>query len=176
VTGAHRDGDDGCVLVAVISDTHMPRGSRELPGRCIELIAQSDAVIHAGDICTLQVLGMIERISSPVHAVRGNVDDASLQRLPISRRLELGGWRIGLIHDAGIASGRLERLRSLFPEADGVIFGHTHRPQHESRGGFQIFNPGSPTERRRSPRRAMGLMRVSGRALRFEHVWLSRSE
>jgi putative phosphoesterase len=165
------------VLVAVISDTHMPRGSRQLPERCIELIAQADAVIHAGDICTLQVLGMIEHIGSRVYAVRGNVDDASLhQRLPISRQLELNGWRVGLIHDAGVASDRLERLRSRFPEANAVIFGHTHRPQHEIRGDFQIFNPGSPTERRRSPRRAMGLMRVTGNALRFEHVWLSRSE
>jgi hypothetical protein len=137
-------------------------------------MGKADSIIHAGDISTLEVLQALERIGPPLHAVHGNVDGEPLrQRLPASRQLELAGWRVGVVHDAGPASGRLERLRKLFPEADAVIFGHTHLPQRERRGEFQIFNPGSPTERRRSPQRAMGLLRVTAKTIRFEHVWLS---
>jgi predicted phosphodiesterase len=77
---------------------------------------------------------------------------------------------IGLVHDAGPAKGRLARLRRRFPEADAVVFGHSHLPLHERAGSFQIFNPGSPTERRRAPRHTMGLARVEQSGIEFELV------
>ena len=62
-----------------------------------------------------------------------------------------------MLHDSGQRAGRLERLRRAFADADAVIFGHSHLPLHErAPDGFQIFNPGSPTERRRAPRHTMG--------------------
>jgi uncharacterized protein len=164
------------MLVAVIADTHLPRGTRRLPQRCVELIAQADAVIHAGDISTVDVLRELEAMGPPVHAVHGNVDDPALQRLlPASRHLQLRGHRLAVTHDGGPARGRLERLRARFPEVEAVVFGHSHIPLHERRGSFQIFNPGSPTERRRSPRRAMGLLRTGPAGISFEHVWLEPS-
>ena len=72
----------------------------------------------------------------------------------------------------GPAAGRLARLRRRFPDADAVVFGHSHIPLHEREGDFQIFNPGSPTERRRAPRHSMGLARVEGGAIEFELVTL----
>ncbi len=81
-----------------------------------------------------------------------------------------GGVRIGMVHDAGAATGRLERMRRRFPDAHAVVFGHSHIPLHEQRDGFQIFNPGSPTERRRSPRHTMGLATIDGSELRFELI------
>ena len=63
----------------------------------------------------------------------------------------------------GPRRGRLARLRRAFRDADAVVFGHSHMPLHERDGGFQIFNPGSPTERRRAPIRAMGLADVERR-------------
>ena len=161
-------------MIAVIADTHMPKGPRRLPERCIELIAQAEALIHAGDLFAGSVLAELEALCPTVHAVFGNVDEPALRgRLPERVVVEAGSHRIGLIHDAGPAKGRLARLRAAFPEADAVVFGHSHLPLHE-RGadGFQIFNPGSPTERRRAPRRSMGLLRV-GAGLEFEHVWLT---
>lgn len=161
------------VLVAVIADTHMPKAARRLPDLCVEWVARADALIHAGDIATVGVLQELEEICPEVHAVHGNVDEPALRRmLPYSRQLELGGRRIGLVHDAGPARGRLGRLRARFPDAEAVVFGHSHLPLHEASVSFQIFNPGSPTERRRAPHRAMGLLRVSRSRLRFEHVWL----
>jgi len=72
-----------------------------------------------------------------------------------------------MVHDAGTSKGRLERMRIRFPDAHAVVFGHSHIPLHEQRDGFQIFNPGSPTDRRRQPRHSMGMARVNGNGRTF---------
>jgi hypothetical protein len=159
------------VTIAVISDTHLPRGARRLPDACVERIRASDLVIHAGDIATRAVLDSIRAIGPPVAAVHGNVDTADLQaELPEARVVDADGARIAIVHDAGPAAGRLGRMRKRFPDADAVVFGHSHIPLHERDGDFQIFNPGSPTERRRQPRHTMGVARADGGELRFELV------
>jgi putative phosphoesterase len=158
--------------IAVISDTHLPRGTRRLPDLCVAELRRAELILHAGDFATAEVLAELERIGPPVHAVHGNVDEpALLVRLPESRVVEAAGARIGMIHDAGPATGRLDRLRARFPEADAVVFGHSHIPLHEERGGFQIFNPGSPTDRRRQPEHTMGIAEVGddGRVA-FRHL------
>jgi putative phosphoesterase len=109
----------------------------------------------------------------PVVAVHGNVDSAELRReLPESISLDLEGATLAVIHDAGPARGRLERLRARFPDADAVVFGHSHMPLHDERDGFQIFNPGSPTERRRAPTRSMGEATVTKRGIELRHLAL----
>lgn len=151
----------------------MPKGGRRLPDRCVEEIAAADAVVHAGDLSTLAVLREIEALGPPVRGVHGNVDDSDLRRLlPEALEVDLGGHTVAVVHDAGPAKGRLERLRLRFPDAEAAIFGHSHLPLHEETDGFQIFNPGSPTERRRAPRHSMGLLHAGPGRLRFEHVWL----
>jgi putative phosphoesterase len=160
-------------VIAVIADTHMPRGSRRLPPRCVELLAAAEATIHAGDFFDLSVLEEVEAICPVVYAVHGNVDSAVLrQRLPEVEEIRLGERTVAVVHDAGSAPGRLRRLRARFPAADAVVFGHSHLPLREAEGDFQIFNPGSPTERRRAPRRSMGLLEVERDRLVFEHIWL----
>jgi putative phosphoesterase len=161
-------------LIAVLADTHMPKGGRVLPERCVDLLGEADATLHAGDFFGLETLRQVEALSrGPVHAVHGNVDDAELRRL-LSETVEvdLDGARVAMVHDAGPAKGRLGRMRRRFPDADAVVFGHSHLPLHEEDGGFQIFNPGSPTERRRAPRRSMGVLRIESGHPVFEHVWL----
>jgi putative phosphoesterase len=163
------------LVVAVISDTHMPRGKRVLPAACLERLAASDLILHAGDVMTFAALAEIEAIGPPVTAVHGNVDDEELRRmLPAERVVDVGGARIAMVHDAGPARGRLERLRSRFPDADAVVFGHSHMPLHEASAGFQIFNPGSPTERRRAPELTMGIARAGGGHVEFELIALGR--
>ncbi|HEY6779331.1 MAG TPA: metallophosphoesterase family protein [Thermoleophilaceae bacterium] len=160
------------MLIAVISDTHMPRGSRRLPPACVERIEAADLLVHAGDIATVAVLRHLEAIGPPLVGVHGNVDSAELRRLlPAERVVQAGAMRIAVVHDAGPRVGRLERMRRRFGErADAVVFGHSHTPLHEQADGFQIFNPGSPTERRRAPTHTMGLARVDGGRLSFELV------
>ena len=160
-------------MIAVLADTHMPKGGRRLPERCLEIVAGAEALIHVGDFCRTSVLGELEALCPTIHAVHGNVDEPALQHLlPQTRELELGNRTVALIHDAGPPPGRLSRLRSRFPDADAVVFGHSHMPLHEEGDGCQIFNPGSPTERRRAPQRSMGLLSCKGGRLSFEHLWL----
>jgi len=157
------------VELAIISDTHLSRGHRQLPEDCVERLRSADVIVHAGDFITLAVLRDLQEYGRLV-AVHGNVDDQQLRvALPETRVLRLDGVRIGIVHDAGPAPGRLERLRKRFPEADAVVFGHSHMPLHEGAAdGFQIFNPGSPTERRRAPEHTMGIGRVEDGRVEFE--------
>jgi putative phosphoesterase len=163
------------MLIAVISDTHLPRGARRLPDACVERIAGADLLLHAGDFSTLDVLRELEAIGPPVVGVHGNVDSADLRRLlPEERVVEVGGVRIAMLHDAGPRTGRLERMRRRFGErADTVVFGHSHMPLHEQADdGFQILNPGSPTERRRAPGHTMGLIEVRTGSAKTELITL----
>ena len=147
--------------MAIISDTHLPRGNRRLPDACVARLRAADVILHAGDLAEAEVLDALEALGPPVFAVHGNVDASGLRlRLPVRRVVEAGGVRLGMVHDAGPAAGRLERQRALFAP-DGcaaVVFGHSHIPLHETSadGAFQLFNPGSPTDRRRQPRHTMG--------------------
>lgn len=165
------------MLIAVISDTHLPRGSRKLPEVFVERIRAADLLLHAGDFSTTDTLRELGAIGPPLIGVHGNVDSAEVRRLlPAERVVEAAGARIAMIHDAGPRAGRIDRLRVAFGErAEAVVFGHSHLPLHEERDGFQIFNPGSPTERRRAPHHTMGLARVEHGAVRFELVPLEES-
>jgi putative phosphoesterase len=156
------------VEIAIVSDTHMPRPGRRLPEECLERLRSAALIIHAGDLVTMAVLGELERLGEVI-AVHGNVDDEAVRAaLPGSRLVEIGSVKIGLVHDGGPARDRLERLRRRFADADAVVFGHSHMPLHaQAADGFQIFNPGSPTERRRAPRRTMGVAEVRGGAVTF---------
>jgi putative phosphoesterase len=162
------------MLIAIISDTHLPRGTRRLPDACVELIAAADLLLHAGDLSTAETLRELEAIGPPLAAVHGNVDSADVRRLlPAERVVEAAGARIAMVHDAGPSHGRLERMRREYGDrAEALVFGHSHLPLHEEGAGFQIFNPGSPTERRRAPHHSMGLARIAAGAIGFELIQL----
>ena len=102
-------------------------------------------------------------------AAKNQHDATSAAVNPIDQVIELV-VQIGMVHDAGEARGRMQSLAAAFPGADAVIFGHTHSAQHEEEGGVQIFNPGSPTVRRRAPTHTMGIARIEGGKISFEHV------
>ena len=156
--------------LAIISDTHLPRGTRSLPTRCLAELRAADAILHGGDFTRVEVLRLLEAIGPPVHGVHGNIDDDALTRmLPAARVVEAAGARIAMIHDAGQKTGRLARMRARFKDADAVVFGHSHLPLHEqAQDGFQIFNPGSPTDRRNAPEHTMGIATIEAGLLRFE--------
>jgi uncharacterized protein len=157
------------VQLAIVSDTHMPKGARTIPAACLDRCRSADAILHAGDLIDVPVLELLRGLGPPVHAIHGNVDTAAVRALlPARLELELGGVRIGMVHEPGPASGRPARLRAAFSRCQAVVFGHTHMPEHAEDGGVQIFNPGSPTERRRAPSRTMGWARIEGGAVAFE--------
>ena len=157
--------------IAIVSDTHMPKGKRELPEECVRICREADLIIHGGDFSEASVLELFKSFGPPAVAVHGNIDSKNLRsRLPDTTTVKVESVRLGLIHDSGPRKGRLSRMRKRFPEHDAVIFGHSHLPLHEQEDGFQIFNPGSPTERRRSPFKSMGRARVEGAEISFELI------
>jgi putative phosphoesterase len=163
------------VVLAVISDTHLPRGKRALPEACVARLRAADLILHAGDFVTAEVLADLRALGPAVEAVHGNVDDAQVRHLlPSARVVTVGGARIAMVHDGGAAAGRLQRMRRRFDGVDAVIFGHSHIPLHErdEATGFQIFNPGSPTDRRRQPGHTMGQADVADGELSFELIEL----
>ena len=160
-------------LLAVISDTHLPRGSRRLPDECLRCLENASLILHAGDFVRESVLAELRR-RGPVEAVFGNMDEPALRELlPERRVLEVDGVRIGMIHDPGPRGGREARLVARFPACHAVVYGHTHVPQVERLGGVWILNPGSPTERRRAPTRSMLALRLTSGALEPELLHLS---
>ena len=159
--------------VAIVSDTHMPRGARALPAACVERLRAADLIVHAGDLMTLAVHEQLRGYGEVV-AVHGNADDAATRgALPARADLDLEGARLLVVHNGGPAAGRLERMRRNYPGADAVVFGHSHIPLHETApDGFQLFNPGSPTEKRRAPVHTMGLAHAREGRITFELITL----
>jgi uncharacterized protein len=149
--------------VAVLSDTHAPRYWKACPPGVARRLEGVDLILHAGDVCRAAVLEELAAFA-PVRAVLGNNDDPDVAAwgAPETLRLDLDGLPAAMVHDAGPARGRPRRLRERFPGADLVVFGHSHIPLDLTADGVRIFNPGSPTDRRRQPRGTMGLLRVEG--------------
>ncbi len=157
--------------VLVLSDTHLRPGG-VLPDSVYLALDRADVVLHAGDIVTADLLHELSGFA-PVHAVLGNNDvDPALSALP-ERRLEVvDGVRIAMVHDSGARTGRAARLRRWFPDADVVVFGHSHIPVRETGlDGQLLLNPGSPTQRRAQPVHTYGWLELGvGRVVRSEIV------
>jgi uncharacterized protein len=147
--------------VIVLSDTHAPRRWRSCPPRVAEQLRSADLILHAGDVCVAPVLAELAQYA-PVTAVVGNNDgpDVADWGAAETAALTLDGLHVAMLHDSGPSAGRLARMRRRFPEADLVVFGHSHIPLDESGYGLRIFNPGSPTDRRRQPHGTLGVLRI----------------
>jgi uncharacterized protein len=153
------------VRVVILADTHAPRRWRVCPPRVARHLRRADLILHAGDVCTASVLTELAEYA-PVIAVLGNNDgpDVADWGAPATAELDLDGLRVAMVHDSGAATGRMARMRRRFPAADLVVFGHSHIPLDESGPGLRIFNPGSPTDRRRQPHGTLGVLEIaSGR-------------
>ncbi|MEE1928930.1 metallophosphoesterase [Streptomyces sp. TRM 70351] len=135
------------------SDTHLPRRAKQMPAELLERIEEADAVLHAGDWVDTATLDLLEARSRRLIGVYGNNDGPALRaRLPEVAHAELSGVRFAVVHETGPARGREQRCAARFPEADVLVFGHSHIPwDTEARGGLRLLNPGSPTDRRRQP-------------------------
>jgi uncharacterized protein len=162
------------VRVAVISDTHLPRGTRRLPDECVRLLRGADLVLHGGDFVAESFLDELRALGPPVEGVYGNMDEPALtETLPRERVVEAGETRIGMVHIPGPAAGREARLAARFPDCQAVVYGHTHVPQVERFQHLWVLNPGSPTERRSAPVRSMLVLQIRRGRLTPELVTLT---
>ncbi|MFZ5827083.1 MAG: metallophosphoesterase family protein [Bacillota bacterium] len=163
--------------IGLISDTHMPRRAKAIPAEVLSAFAGVDLIFHGGDLVVPQVLEPLERIA-PVIAVAGNNDPPEVvERWGWQRVLELGGWRIGLVHGhEGKGPNTVARALSHFPDCDVVVFGHSHSAYNEWHGKTLAVNPGSPTDLRRwSPGLSFGLLYLEPAGPRAEIRFLGRA-
>jgi putative phosphoesterase len=159
--------------VVVLADTHLQDG-RRLPEPVYERLARADVVLHAGDVMSDGLLDELDGFGE-LHVVRGNNDGAVRRPLPETWEAEVGGVPIAMVHDSGATKGRGGRMRRWFPDAAIVVYGHSHQPDDSvSDAGQRLFNPGSPTQRRRAPTPTFGeLELVDGRIRRHAIVPLA---
>lgn len=137
----------------LVADTHVPKRAKALPGQLWAAVESADVVFHAGDGVTAELLDQLEHRSSRLIGVYGNNDGPDLRaRLPETATATLEGVRFAMVHETGQAKGREARCEALYPDADVLVFGHSHIPwDTTSPGGLRLLNPGSPTDRRRQP-------------------------
>ena len=137
----------------LISDTHVPKRARALPAQVLAAVDAADVVIHAGDWVDAATLDLLEQRSRRLVGVWGNNDGPELRRrLPEVANVDLGGLRFAVVHETGAATGREVRAERDHPDADVLVFGHSHIPWDTvSPRGLRLLNPGSPTDRRRQP-------------------------
>lgn len=157
--------------IGVIADTHIPESADRIPSSVYEHFRDVDLILHAGDLLELRVLDELRKISE-VKAVFGNMDpDVTREALPAKQVIEVGRFRIGLIHGFGPPSKLMEMVRARFDRVEAIVYGHSHSPVNQTRRGILFFNPGSPTDRIFAPYNSCGILevddKIKGRIIRL---------
>jgi uncharacterized protein len=156
----------GPVQLVIMSDTHLPCAKR-LPDELWRAVDAADVVVHAGDWCDVATLEALEARAARLIGVWGNNDGADLRaRLPEVARETVAGVRFAVVHETGGRQGRAARCAAAYPDADVLVFGHSHIPWDTTTGtGLRLLNPGSPTQRRAQPHCTYLTARAAGGVL-----------
>ena len=160
--------------ILVLADTHIPDFARSLPSALAPALRRADLILHAGDVTSAEVLDQLAE-HAPVRVAVGNNDGPPVRAWGAEEEvhLDVDGVRIAMIHDSGPSAGRERRMRRRFPEVDVVVFGHSHIPIASVVDGLRLFNPGSPTWKRREPAATYGTITIGGNGVRFRVVPLA---
>ncbi len=152
----------------LIADTHVPRRARDLPGQVWDEVDRADLVVHAGDWVEPALLDRLEARAAALLACWGNNDGPELRaRLPKVARATIDGVRLEVVHETGPRTGREARADAAHPDADLLVFGHSHIPWDTvTPAGTRLLNPGSPTDRRRQPSCTYLTCRIADGAVR----------
>jgi|SRR5208283_1190264 len=148
--------------IVVMSDTHLSKATDEFKAMCSKFCDDADMVIHLGDMEKVEILNYLEQYT--LEAVAGNMDDCSIQqRLPASRIVKAGAFRLGIAHGWGSQDGIRQRLKQEFTSVDAILFGHTHQPLIVRENGMLWLNPGSPFLGRGDSPKSIGVLRIHDR-------------
>ncbi|OIN99954.1 YfcE family phosphodiesterase [Candidatus Desantisbacteria bacterium CG_4_10_14_0_8_um_filter_48_22] len=160
------------MIIAVLSDTHIPTRAKELPKKLVERLEQVDLILHAGDFVHRQVYEMLAGMKK-IEAVAGNMDEDDLKiKLPSKKIIQAGEVRIGLVHGCGIPWDLIHRVPANFTKEklNCIVYGHTHIPRNEVIDGRLYFNPGSPTDTIFSTANTFGILEINGTDIKAEIV------
>ncbi|GLX70728.1 metallophosphoesterase family protein [Paenibacillus glycanilyticus] len=161
--------------IIVVSDTHMPRMAKALPPRLLAELANADLIIHAGDWTSSSVYSELSKFA-PVKGVAGNNDgEIIVKKLGYKKIVSAGGKRIGLVHGHLPYSGKKAEQNAALAftpnQVDVIVFGHSHVPYMKEHNGVLLFNPGSPTAKRKQPQYSFGVMHISDGELKARHIF-----
>jgi len=162
--------------IVVLSDTHLPKRKKGLPARLIEELQTADLIIHAGDWQTIDVFKELQTYAR-VEGVYGNVDSEEISELfPDKQVVEVCGFRLGITHGHGKGKTTEQRAIAAFKDEkiDCIIFGHSHIPVKRYEGDILLFNPGSPTDKRRQKLFSFGVISISDKMV-AEHIFFMNS-
>ncbi|GAA0393383.1 metallophosphoesterase [Paenibacillus motobuensis] len=166
--------------IGVVSDTHMPKRASVLPPALVSQFRNVDLIIHLGDWTSMEVYRQLSALA-PVEGVAGNNDpEEIIQRFGYHKIIQLGSHKVGLTHGflpEGRGNAR-EKAMKIFQgqEADAILFGHSHKPLLKRENGLLLFNPGSPTDKRREPKYSFGLLQISGEMIKAKHIYMERKQ
>jgi putative phosphoesterase len=172
--------------IGVVADTHCPEFLDELPPGLLEGLRGVDLILHAGDVGGPSTLERLREIA-PVEAVRGD-HDGGMTELPLCREVAVEGRRVVIMHGnrtrlieepatlvgtlslgtLWVAAGLPAHLKRLHPDADVILYGHTHQARVDHLGGTMVFNPGAVYQVDEAEARR----RLSRRPGWFEWTWL----
>ncbi|EWG09783.1 phosphodiesterase, MJ0936 family protein [Cytobacillus firmus DS1] len=165
------------IRILILSDTHMPKKSKQLPGVLLNEMNGCDLMIHAGDWQSIELYHELKECA-PVEGVYGNTDSDELRAILKGKiLLEIEGYKIGVVHGHGRGLTTEKRCIEAFDdeEVDAIIFGHSHIPVKKLHNEVILFNPGSPTDKRRQPNYSFGILEITDE-LKFNHVFFDSKE
>ena len=157
------------MTIGVLSDTH----SFSIPSVVTESFKSVDLIVHAGDICDLSTLKLLNKIA-PIRAVQGNMDELAVKKiLPLKDIILCGGLKIGLTHGhMGQSREAIKNASACFKDdkIDIVIFGHSHQAINEKIDGILYFNPGSPNDVIKARFFSYGLIHIDAGKIKAEII------
>jgi putative phosphoesterase len=166
--------------IGVVSDTHLSRTAQALPRALTEEFRHVDIILHLGDWVALEIYDLLAELA-PVEGIAGNNDGAEIiQRFGESKIITLEGMRIGMIHGHAPYSRKGTDGNALLAfegqDVDCILFGHSHQPLMRRENGILLFNPGSPTDKRREKQYSFGLMDIEDGRITARHVFYDSKE
>lgn len=145
--------------IGVISDTHLNRVTKEFKRVYEKYLADKDVVLHAGDFVSPDVIKFLSR--SNFHGVFGNMDPSEVREmLPRKKIIELGPYRLGLVHGWGSSTSIEDRIWPEFRDVDVIVYGHSHNAANHKREGVLFFNPGTASGFTSSGNNSIGVLEI----------------
>ena len=146
--------------ILVLSDTHIPRVAHDLPKEIYDAMSDVDMIFHAGDFVEKDILDKLMALRK-TKAVYGNMDSPNLRNILNPKEIvEIGKFKIGLIHGYGAPRDILDTIKKEFQGVDAIVFGHSHSATNITKDGILFFNPGSPTDKIFATSNSYGILEI----------------